>query len=148
MLELERLGMLDLSTNAVTIKRYDLQYENAEKVIPLFKKAAKKIHAVDMSNLIEGGVVSEEAYKSLHSICSVLRHCDIIEVRLDENLLGERGVEACSDILQCMRIEVQFFVFGLFVSSSDHLLLLHIEAIHESQWYHNIRSFIGVRATS
>jgi len=58
-----------------------------------------------MSNLIEGGVVSEEAYKSLHSICKVLRHCDVVEVRLDKNQLGERGVEACSDILQCMRIE-------------------------------------------
>jgi len=105
-LELERMEMLDLSTSTLTIRRSDLLLEKAEKVVPLFQKAAKKIHAVNMSNLVEGGVVSEEAYKSLHSMCTALRHCDIVEVRLDENLLGERGVEACSDLLQCMRIEV------------------------------------------
>jgi Ran GTPase-activating protein 1 len=104
-LELKRIGMLDLSTNCLVIKQNDLLLSRSEAVVLLFKKAAKKINIVKMNNLIEGGVVGEEAYKSLHAMCSALRHCDIKEVHLDENQLGERGVEACSDILRCMRIE-------------------------------------------
>jgi hypothetical protein len=101
--------MLDLSTNCLVIKQNDLLLSRSEAVVLLFKKAAKKINIVKMNNLIEGGVVGEEAYKSLHAMCSALRHCDIKEVHLDENQLGERGVEACSDILRCMRIEVCIF---------------------------------------
>jgi Ran GTPase-activating protein 1 len=72
--------------------------DEAASVIGEALSALSNVTTVNLSDMIAGRP-EDEALRVLERICSSLNNCNLVEVDLSDNALGEKGVRACSGVL-------------------------------------------------
>lgn len=79
--------------------------EAAEQVAVFLASIEGELRTADISDVIASRP-EEEALQALRVLCAALKRFHLVEVNLSDNALGEKGIDACKDVLMGAHLEV------------------------------------------
>lgn len=84
-----------------------------QKVVEYLNKISPTLQIADISDIIAGRP-EEEALKALRALSEGLKRFELLDINLSDNALGQKGIEACRDILERKNMTVRVFLLMFF----------------------------------